>query len=444
VRPVSALDRFSHVSALKPVAPATARATELRAPSGEDPLSRLLGAGIAENRYGEHVVLRNWYSTPEFAEPNDFALEVLTRQGRQQLRSASGGAFSNPREWLFLDTETTGLSGGSGTYAFLIGLAWWDAGGLQVEQLIMRDFAEEHSVLHQLAEHIALRPALVTFNGKTFDWPLLETRFRMTRQIKLPQISGHLDLLHPARALWKLRLGSVRLCELERYALDPARLGWSRDDDIRSALIPQYYFDYLRGGPPTPLAGVVRHNAMDLRGLAALFVKMNELLSSKDPGEACDALDLFGLSRFLDRRGESERAHGACAQAVRLGLPSEFRPDAQRDLALHAKRQGDHQAAAALWALLANDPQHGSRACEQLAIHYERREKNFGRAIEFAELALLQLERLNGSKPLCSSEKGHAQAELRLTRRLGRLRRRQQRLSGWSQGSLQGSEAVSA
>src|SRR5439155_1763574 len=215
-------------------------------------------------------------------------------------------ALEDPEKWLFLDTKTTGLAGGTGTYAFLIGLAWWDAGGLQAEQFFMRDFAEEHALLHELSQRVAERPVLVTFNGKSFDWPLLENRFTMTRSIAVPKLEAHLDLLHPARALWKLRLGSVRLVELERHVLDAPRLGWHRENDVSSALIPQFYFDYLRGGPAEPLAAVVRHNQMDLRGLAALFGKINGLLSEQADGVMeIESLDLFGLSRFLQRRGQN-------------------------------------------------------------------------------------------------------------------------------------------
>ncbi len=245
-----------------------------------------------------------------------------------------------------------------------------------------------------LAARLAERPVLFTFNGKSFDWPLLENRFTMTRAIPTPRLAAHLDLLHPARALWKLRLGSVRLIELERHVLDAPRLGWHRDDDVASALIPQYYFDYLRGGSPAPLAGVVRHNQMDLRGLAALFGKINALLGKEDCGTGdIDSLDLFGLSRFLDRRGESRRAHSACAQALDLGLPAEFSARARRDLALLAGRRGEHEQAAALWHELAADPQHGVLACEQLAIHFERRAKDLAKAAEFAQLALAKLRR---------------------------------------------------
>src|SRR6266481_5187302 len=363
--------KFSRLSALKSAHPAAARPAALRAPNEEDSLARLLGAGVAKNHFGEHLSIRNWFSTPEYLEASSASLDLLSRSRDESLSRKTRAVLADPEKWLFLDTETTGLAGGTGTYAFLVGLAWWDAGGLQVEQFFMRDFSEEHSLLHELCGRLAERPVLETFNGKSFDWPLLESRFTMTRSIAVPKLSAHLDLLHPARALWKLRLGSVRLVELERHVLDAQRLGWRRDDDVSSALIPQFYFDYLRGGPAEPLAGVVRHNQMDLRGLAALF----------------------GISRFLQRRGETDRAHSACSQALEIGLPAEFRPKARRELALMAKRRGEHDRAAEIWQEIVADAQDGIYACEQLAIHFERHAKNLSCAAEFAQLALAKLRR---------------------------------------------------
>ncbi len=402
-----------------------ARPATLRAPGEEDALGRLLGAGVAKNHFGEHLAVRNWFSTPEFADPSAVALELLSRTRDESLSRKTRAALENPAKWLFLDTETTGLAGGTGTYAFLVGLAWWDAGGLQIEQFFMRDFAEEHSLLHELAARIAERPALVTFNGKSFDWPLLESRFTMTRSIGAPKLAAHLDLLHPARALWKLRLGSVRLVELERHVLDAPRLGWQREDDVASALIPQYYFDYLRGGPVEPIIGIVRHNQMDLRGLAALFCKINMLLT-ETPGATneIESLDLFGLSRFLQRRGDPDHAHSACAQALDAGLPAEFRPKARRDLALMAKRRGEHARAAEIWQEIVGDPQDGVYACEQLAIHYERRAKDLSRATEFAQLALAKLRRQRSFSRDPYIAARYARLEQKVLQRVARLQQR--------------------
>src|SRR5258706_6794404 len=387
-------DKFSRLTALKSSRLMPARPAAIRTPGDDDALGRLLGAGVATNHFGEHLAIRNWFSTPEFAEPSPATLELLSRTRDELVSRKTRAALEDPEKWLFLDTETTGLAGGTGTYAFLVGLAWWDAGGLQVEQFFMRDFSEEHSLLHELSARLAKRPVLVTFNGKSFDWPLLESRFTMTRSIAVPKLAAHLDLLHPARALWKLRLGSVRLVELERHVLDAPRLGWRRDDDVASALIPQLYFDYLRGGPAEPLAGVVRHNQMDLRGLAALFCKMNELLSEvPNAANEIESLDLFGLSRFLQRRGEDDRAHSACAKALAIGLPAEIRPKARRELAMMAKRRGQHAEAAAIWLEIAADPHDGVHACEQLAIYYERQARDMVKAVQFAKLAIATLGR---------------------------------------------------
>jgi len=418
-------DKFSLLTALKSSRLMPARPAAIRTPGDDDALGRLLGAGVATNHFGEHLAIRNWFSTPEFAEPSPATLELLSRTRDELVSRKTRAALEDPEKWLFLDTETTGLAGGTGTYAFLIGLASWDAGGLQVEQFFMRDFAEEHSLLQELTQRIAERPVLVTFNGKSFDWPLLESRFTMTRSIAVPKLAAHLDLLHPARALWKLRLGSVRLVELERHILDAPRLGWHRENDVSSALIPQFYFDYLRGGPAEPLAGVVRHNQMDLRGLAALFGKINEMLSeSSGAVNGVESLDLFGLSRFLQRRGEDDRAHSACSQALAIGLPAEFRPKAHRELAQMAKRRGEHAQAAEILLEIIADPHDGLHACEQLAIYYERHAKDLVKAVQFSELAIATLRRQRANSRDLLIAARLARLEQKFLLRLARLEKK--------------------
>src|SRR6266436_2916352 len=428
---MAAIDKFARLAALRPAQDAVAHYEH--PPAEESPsagldectLAKLLGATIVRTRYGNHLSIRNWYATPEFPEFRPAALDLLCRTQDAARTKKWRAAAEDPEKWLFLDTETTGLAGGTGTYAFLIGIAWWDSGGLQLEQFMMRDFSEEHSVLLELAARIAERPVLVTFNGKTFDWPLLESRYLMTRCIRVPELAAHLDLLHPARAVWKLRLGSVKLVDLERHVLDIERLGWHREDDVPSSLIPQFYFDYLRGGPAEPLAGVVRHNQMDLRGLAALFCKMNELLSEvPNAANEIESLDLFGLSRFLQRRGEDDRAHSACAKALAIGLPAEIRPQARRELAMMAKRRGQHADAAAIWLEIAADPHDGVHACEQLAIYYERQARDMVKAVQFAKLAIAALgrRRADSRDPFLTAR--FARLEHKLLRRLARLEKR--------------------
>src|SRR6184192_3671349 len=150
------IDKFSRLAALKPARPAAAHTKKgaVRAPDEEDALVQILGAGVARNHFGEHLAIRNWYSTPEYMEPSAVAIDLLSRTRDESIARKTRTVLEDPEKWLFLDTETTGLAGGTGTYAFLIGLAWWDAGGLQVEQFFMRDFAEEHSLLQELSRRL--------------------------------------------------------------------------------------------------------------------------------------------------------------------------------------------------------------------------------------------------------------------------------------------------
>jgi uncharacterized protein len=340
-------------------------------------LAQVLGATTKTNQYGEFLSVRCWCAQPPSFSPDPRALKLLFPEAPEEI--------AYPGDWLFLDTETTGLSGGSGTYPFLVGLAWWEGGGLEIEQLFMREYSEERSLLFALRGRIADHPVVVTFNGKSFDWPLLETRYRMTRKISVPTPRAHLDFLHPARHLWRLRLGSVRLSELERHVL-----GWDRGADLLSGLIPQIYFDYLRGGPPERLVPVLNHNQMDLRGLAALSSRILSLLSdAENLGE--DGLELFGVSRICEKRGEDVRARGLYEKSIASFLPTETDRVARRSLARLAKRQGDFELACELWKGALGNSRHGYEAYEQLAIYYERKARDSEQAREIVKQALDEL-----------------------------------------------------
>lgn len=438
-------DKFARIAALRP-----RRRKESPAPRGseaaaeDDRLTELLGARINRNHYGEHLSLQQWYATPEVCSLDARSLSLLLPQSASAEDCVK--AALDPEQWLFLDTETTGLAGGTGTYAFMVGLAWWDAGGLQVEQFFMRDLDEEHSLLLELSERMKKRPVLVTFNGKSFDWPLLETRYDMTRSVPACSPKLHLDLLHPARQLWRLRLGSVRLKDLERHVLggDGRPLDWSRHDDIDSSLIPQMYFDYLRGGPAEPLVGIFRHNQMDLRGLAALAGKILALLDSGNGianaanAETRDPIEVLGLSRMMRNRGHSTRARELYETALRFGLPRPVERLAQRELAQLAKRELDYTRAISLWDALRQTPGPSKRnespllledaqralesaveAAEQLAIYYEHRVKEPQRALDLICAAIAELHAAQRTVRFNKERAGRIEA--RLTRRQSRL-----------------------
>jgi len=369
-------------------APRPGRSPEI--PEGAGRLIQLLEADIGRNEFGDRAALRKWFS-----DPVTDAQDLVAPDGGLQpaalelLAPGSWREIADPQHWLFLDTETTGITGGTGTYPFLVGLAWWDAGGLEVEQLFMRDYGDEHSLLVALAERIAERPVLVTFNGKSFDWPLLETRYRMTRAIRPPVLRAHLDFLHPARNLWRLRVGSTRLAELELKVL-----GWNRGPDIHSWLIPELYFDYLRGGPPEPLLPIFHHNQKDLRGLAALATRILSLLANPETHDH-DALELYGVSRICERRGDRARARKHYAQSIARELPVETALAARSALAGLAKRDGDFALALELWEGILGNSREGLEAYQQLAMYYEHRARQPHRAAALAKKALLELRSAN-------------------------------------------------
>jgi uncharacterized protein YprB with RNaseH-like and TPR domain len=310
-------------------------------PSTEaDPSWPVLGAEVARNRFGQYIAARQWHATPAMYEADARTMELLL-SSRSTSKPFRANHACDPEKWLFLDTEATGFIGGAGNLAFLIGLAWWDSGGIQIEQLFMRDAAEEYSILLELARRLRKRPVLVTFNGKSFDWPLLVSRFQMTRAIAVPALELHLDFLHPAREIWKLQVGSAKLGHLEERVLGAESLGWSRREDIDSALIPGIYFDYVCGRSHR-LEGVFRHNRMDLRGLAALAGRILQMLSPNDglaPANDRQALELYGLARFFGRRGHHGVARRYCESALELGLPVSVTPQAQLELARFVKRE---------------------------------------------------------------------------------------------------------
>jgi uncharacterized protein YprB with RNaseH-like and TPR domain len=374
---------------------------------GSDRLALILGASVKRNRHGEHLSLHCWHGGQAPCIPEAAALKLLAPEAPEEVLDR--------QQWLFLDTETTGLMGGTGTYPFLVGLAWWEGGGLEVEQLFMREYSEERSVLAALAERLAERPVLVTFNGKSFDWPLLETRYRMTRSITPPALRAHLDFLHPARNLWRLRLGSVRLSQLERHVL-----GWDRGADLVSELIPRIYLDFVRCGHADALVPVFQHNQMDLRGLAGLSGRILSLLGEETVSQ--DGLELYGISRMCERRGDVKRARKLYEQSIGSMLPTETDRAARTALARLAKRDGDVDLARELWESMLGNSREGYNAYEQLAIHLEHKAWEPRQALGIVRDALAQLRRANQLGTIGPA--AYRRSKALFEHRLGRLERK--------------------
>jgi len=279
---------------------------------------------------------------------------------------------------LLVDTETTGLAGGAGTLPFLIGLGWFESGALRLRQLFLRRPGEESPMLHFLAERMQNASCLVTYNGKTFDWPLLRTRFVLNR-LPVPNPPLHLDLLHIARRVFKHREGGMRLVRVEEEILGHRRIG-----DVDGALIPELYFRFLRGGSSAALGPVLEHNAHDLVLLAALLGRLAHGL--KEGAATWDPRDRLGLADVAARAEQGETAlalANSTAQSTRGALAAE----AWTLAAWILRRRGDaHGAAEAFHKALAQADRRQAPALHfALSKLYEHSLRNVARALEHAK-----------------------------------------------------------
>ncbi len=302
------------------------------------------------------------------------------------LEPLSDGAVApaHPVKWAFLDTETTGLAGGTGTYAFLIGVGSIDSSGFRLRQFFMRDYGEEPSLLSRLHEHLAQFDVLITYNGKAYDQPLLETRFRMSRARHPFERLQHLDLLFGARRLWKLRLDSCRLVDLENQIL-----GVEREGDLPGEMIPYCYFDFLRTKQAFKVVPIFHHNAIDILSLACLTAIVPFAYRRPEDAPLRHGPDLIGLARWVEKSGRDEEALRLYRRAVDLGLPDAILFRTLWDIANLERRAGRHDASLAVITELAESRNpYRARALEALAKHYEHRERNYAMALEFTRSAL--------------------------------------------------------
>jgi hypothetical protein len=276
-----------------------------------EPIERVIGGEVIDTGDGSLLVVRHVFPRGHChgRQPLDDAFgvgsDVLRLVARPGEEPPGGGGL------LFVDVETTGLAGGTGTYAFLVGVGEIDAGRFVVTQYFMRDLDEEPALLSALAPRLAAATGVVTFNGSGFDLPLLETRFVLARRrwrVSLP----HVDLLRPARRVWTWAFPDCRLATLERDAL-----GVERDDDVPGAMIPVLYFQYLRTKQARPLARVFRHNRDDVVALAALLGWFARALDGDPPW--LTPLERLGLGRLLEGLDE-ERSLGHYRAAIGGGL----------------------------------------------------------------------------------------------------------------------------
>ena len=287
---------------------------------------------------------------------------------------------------LFIDLETTGLSGGTGTVAFLVGMGFYRDQKFNVVQFFLGDLAEEERMIEELSlffRQMNFR-SVVTYNGKGFDLPILETRFALKRKPFPLSDLPHLDFLFSARSLWKHKYDNCRLFNLAREVVEA-----DRSEDIPSAEIPARYFEYIRSGDFSLIEPILYHNQEDILSLLGVVVIGALLLSEDGSGiDECrsDGMDLFGVGNLFEKAGHIERSLRYFERALEGNLTGEISLLIKRKLSLHFKKNEDWDKAVALWEELASMEQPFS--FRELAMYYEHREKKYEEARKMAEHGL--------------------------------------------------------
>lgn len=323
---------------------------------------------VAESSYPlDHVHAGTRLADLPQQSPEAFALLA----GDERLR------LMDPARTVLIDCETTGLAGGTGTYAFLIGLGYFEGQRFRVDQFFMREPSEERAVLRALGDVLSRFDAVISFNGKCFDWPLIETRHVYARMPFDPKL--HLDLLFPSRRLFKRRLGACGLTDLERGVLgQPPRVG-----DVSGYEIPPLYFDYLRRRDGRPLLPIFEHNRRDIMAMVSLAVRLARHVD--EPEIAAHGLDGYCLGRLFEDAGHYERAL-ACFERALPHLPDP--EEGSTRIAAVYKRLRETERAVAIWQRLVDGGARTIYPYVELAKHHEHRTRLPSVAMELTQRAL--------------------------------------------------------
>jgi hypothetical protein len=284
---------------------------------------------------------------------------------------------------LFLDTETTGLAGGAGTLAFLVGVGSFTAEGFRLRQYFLRDPAEEAAMLHALIEDLEAATGLVTFNGQAFDLPLLESRYIVgLRQRRNLMAAPHLDLLHPSRRLWSRSLPDCTMGTIEQQVLHLRRT----EDDIPGALIPGMYLEYLRTGATAGMRRVIYHNTMDVLSLVGVATQVLGRHGQSDPTQLT-ASEALAVGRWHQQAGRGVPAEPALRSAV-AASDGDLRIEALRRLADYLKRIGRAAESLAAWAEWHDRAPADPTPCVELAKHFEWQTRDVDLAIYWTKEAV--------------------------------------------------------
>jgi uncharacterized protein YprB with RNaseH-like and TPR domain len=363
-----------------------------------DRVGEILGGRAARNEFGQCLIIDRRYESDRWHGDVRIAECEIGDLGSLGLLDPGLAGTSSARRTVFIDLETTGLSGGAGTVAFLVGCGFYDLGAFQVRQFLLTSYSAERALLTAVAEFFDDAELIVSYNGKTFDVPVMETRWSFHR-MEMP-LDGvpHFDALHAARRLWKPRTedqteGGCRLSTLERLLFDVRRVG-----DVPGFEIPSRYFHFMRTGDPRPLEPVLEHNRLDLVSLAAVTARAVQLVEAGADG-CPDGPQALAVGRIYERAGLVERAE-ACYRRASSCDVVDVKCESLYRLGLRCRRDRRYGEAAVHWreivrlserrALRRSATAAALRefAVEALAIHHEHRDRDLQTARELALFAL--------------------------------------------------------
>jgi uncharacterized protein YprB with RNaseH-like and TPR domain len=350
----------------------------------EAKLEEVLSGKFISTPFGDSFVRENYF-------PQDYKCgEVdLFKIFQSSAKTISGLARDDRlkeidiNKTIFLDTETTGLAGGTGTYIFLVGIGYFEGDQFCVRQFFMRDFNEERALLSAVNELLSNFEAIVSYNGKTFDVPLIQSRFIMSGMKLNLENTGHFDLLYPARRLWKRRLENCSLSIVERDIL-----GVIRENDVPGYLIPEIYFRYLKTKDARALKQVFEHNLQDILSLVALVSRMCFLV--EDPLNNTEfGMDIFSIGKMFDGEKKYEQCTHYYTEALKYNLAEEEVLEILRLVSFAYKRQGKWEEAEKIWKeIIEKSTEFIYYPYEELAKYYEHYLKDYQKAEAIVEEAL--------------------------------------------------------
>ena len=325
--------------------------------------------------YGNCFVASKFYPSNfkfgsiDISQANTINHETISTIGKDERLKAL-----DLKKTLFFDTETTGLSSGTGTHIFLAGFGYYTENGYVIKQYFLRDFDEEKAFIFAINQLFEKFTGLISYNGKSFDWPQLQTRFIYHRQKNVLQNPLHLDLLHTARRIWKRRLTDCSLQNIERQILN-----FHRKDDIPGAFIPNIYFQYLQDKNPVPLVKIFQHNILDILALAALFNQVIKIYEAPFIN-LTDVSDLISLANSFKNLKKWDHAINIYEKLLEKDHNSKIKNEIAYQLSFNYKRLGKRELAAKSWNFVIANGFNKIEPFIELAKYYEHYNRDYKKA----------------------------------------------------------------